>query len=354
MTVVVWANVNAFSSTKSGGNTAQQYIVFKQDAGGCNFEGYAVGMDESAQYFGVMVAKGNCGIQRGVWSPRNSIVLHQWNQIALIADSTQISMYLNGVFLGNVQTGFPLNYGSRSLYFGRSGDDGWDGYFNGAIDDIRIYNRTLADYEVTALFHEGGWALPPAAPQGVFPSDGATVSSSVIPFLWTRPASPGNPVNQYMLDLAIDSTFTFHSVDSTITDTSKAVTGLSNGQTYWWRVKAQNANGWGPFGEKRTFTLVVTGIDRTRDLPQEFSLGQNYPNPFNPGTIIEYALPRSSEVSLKVFNIMGQEVATLVNGNEEAGYHEVQFDGKNLASGVYFYRLTAGDFVQSKELLLLK
>ena len=90
------------------------------------------------------------------------------------------------------------------------------------------------------------------------------------------------------------------------------------------------------------------------NLPERFVLEQNYPNPFNPSTTIQYALPNRSHVTLTVFNTLGERVATLVQGEQEAGNHEVQFQASNLASGVYFYRLQAGDFVQSRKLLLLK
>jgi photosystem II stability/assembly factor-like uncharacterized protein len=88
--------------------------------------------------------------------------------------------------------------------------------------------------------------------------------------------------------------------------------------------------------------------------PTAFSLSQNYPNPFNPATTIGYALPRRSRVTLLVFNLLGQNVATLVEGEVEAGYHETVFDASRLASGVYFYRLQAGDFVETKRLMVLK
>jgi hypothetical protein len=83
-------------------------------------------------------------------------------------------------------------------------------------------------------------------------------------------------------------------------------------------------------------------------------LSQNYPNPFNPSTTIRYGLPNKSAVQLTLFNSLGQQLATLVNGEAEAGYHEVRFGGLGVSSGVYFYRLQAGDFVATKPLLLLK
>jgi hypothetical protein len=89
-------------------------------------------------------------------------------------------------------------------------------------------------------------------------------------------------------------------------------------------------------------------------LPSEFRLLQNYPNPFNPSTTIRYGLPNRSHATLTVFNTLGQQVTVLENGEREAGYHEVRFDGSRLASGVYLYRLQAGSFVQTRKLLLLK
>jgi hypothetical protein len=99
---------------------------------------------------------------------------------------------------------------------------------------------------------------------------------------------------------------------------------------------------------------VVVGVDEGSIIALTFALRQNYPNPFNPSTTIGYELPHASRVSLKIYNVLGQEVATLVNEEKPAGVHEVRFDGSGLSSGVYFYRLRAGDFVQSKKLVVLK
>lgn len=88
--------------------------------------------------------------------------------------------------------------------------------------------------------------------------------------------------------------------------------------------------------------------------PSGFQLFQNYPNPFNPTTTIQYALPRRSHVTIAVYNTLGQEVAILINGEVEPGYHEVQFNASGLASGVYIYRLRAGDFIQARKLCLVR
>ena len=97
-----------------------------------------------------------------------------------------------------------------------------------------------------------------------------------------------------------------------------------------------------------------TGIAQLPGVAKVYRLEQNYPNPFNPSTKIEFAIPAQSKVEMKVYNILGQEVATLVNETLNAGNHAVTFDASRLATGVYLYRITAGSFVSTKKMLLLK
>ena len=105
---------------------------------------------------------------------------------------------------------------------------------------------------------------------------------------------------------------------------------------------------------RRPLSEIVAGVGVSRiEVPAFFKLEQNFPNPFNPSTTIRYALPGRSHVTLSVFTTLGQQVATLINESQDAGYHEVRFDGTGLASGVYFYRIQAGDVVRTKKLLLL-
>ena len=98
----------------------------------------------------------------------------------------------------------------------------------------------------------------------------------------------------------------------------------------------------------------VTGIAEEFALPRSFNLSQNYPNPFNPKTQIEYSLPKSSDVIITVYDALGRKAQTLVNKFQTAGSHSVSFDGRGLSSGIFFYRLEAGNFVETKKMLLMK
>jgi photosystem II stability/assembly factor-like uncharacterized protein len=98
----------------------------------------------------------------------------------------------------------------------------------------------------------------------------------------------------------------------------------------------------------------VVNVQTQTDIPQSYYLAQNYPNPFNPTTTIKYSIPHSSFASIKVYNDLGKEVAVLVDEEKPAGNFEVNFNAKNLSSGVYFYKLQAGSFVQAKKMILLK
>lgn len=99
---------------------------------------------------------------------------------------------------------------------------------------------------------------------------------------------------------------------------------------------------------------ALTGVAKNGTIPFSYTLAQNYPNPFNPKTVIKYQIPKQTLVSLKVYNLLGQEVVTLVNEKKEPGYYEAEFDGTNLASGLYFYKITAGDFTDVKKMILVK
>jgi len=109
------------------------------------------------------------------------------------------------------------------------------------------------------------------------------------------------------------------------------------------------------YGDPITLPEWVTSAEQPETLvPANFSLSQNYPNPFNPVTEIKYALPRNSYISLKIYNLLGQEVASIFEGQQKAGYHSAVFNGSALSSGLYLYRLQARHFAETRKLILLK
>jgi hypothetical protein len=193
------------------------------------------------------------------------------------------------------------------------------------------------------------------------PIHAAVLTSGNVKFTW-RQSQP--EISGYWFEIAADSSMKNAVIDSTIQamDTTKVVLNLIDKRTYWWRVRAKNVGGWGPFSAQRRFGIEVpVSVEAAADIsmPTEFSLRQNYPNPlresaFTASTTIEYALPKPSPVVLKVYDVLGNEVQTLVHGKQPMGKHRVQFEGKGLPVGVYFYRIQAGEFVQTKKLTVVQ
>lgn len=195
----------------------------------------------------------------------------------------------------------------------------------------------------------------PAAPAAVAPAANA-VNVSVRPtFSWNEVVT----ATKYRLQVTADNQFA-QVVRDTVVFERTSVTLLRRlaGETpYFWRISAGNIGGDSPYSTARLFTTEATvGVEEKKEaaIPTEFSLSQNYPNPFNPTTTVQFGLPKSSEVKLVVYDLSGRVVAELANGKFEAGYHKIAFDGARLVSGIYYYRLKAGDFTSVKKLTLLK
>lgn len=132
------------------------------------------------------------------------------------------------------------------------------------------------------------------------------------------------------------------------------LTGLEDGY-YEWRLRAVDAAYAGSDIAVGQFSIGVLNADETdSEIPIEFLVEQNYPNPFNPVTTILYAIPMEEMVTLKVFNSLGEEIKTLINEVHQAGYFQITFNAENLASGVYFYRLQAGNFLKVRKMIITK
>lgn len=196
----------------------------------------------------------------------------------------------------------------------------------------------------------------PEAPVPLYPVNNAANEPVDENFVWLKAAN----ASSYILDISKYSDFrtnVFH--DSTLTDTTIKVKGFALGATYYWRVTAANGLERSVASQVFSFTTGPTAV-RTQhsNIPDKFSLEANFPNPFNPATEISYSLPQAGFVSLKVYDILGNLVAQLVNETKAAGYHHVRFDAGKLQSGVYIARIEVKSalqsFIQVRKMVYLK
>ena len=201
------------------------------------------------------------------------------------------------------------------------------------------------------------WGLLPGAPELILPLEGATGLSVTPTFTWAQYAG----MYAFRIQVARDANFlNIVSGDSNLTLPQfqvSASTPLLDNTIYFWRVQASNGFGNGPYSLIRFFTTGFVGIVNNNEIPEKFKLYQNFPNPFNPVTKIKFDLPLiygNANLKLSVYNINGEKVAELLNTDYTAGKWEMDFDGKNLASGVYLYKIEAGPYVQTNKMILIK
>ena len=216
----------------------------------------------------------------------------------------------------------------------------------------------------TVVFDTDGVLVPPRLVSPAFAE--FLPGNQNVRFVWSE--VPGAATYRFSCSQSYD--VQGFQTDSII-DTSIVVPQLTGYPFYDWNWKVRAVAGakrsaWSDVGIFTTGN-ATSDVAWHEPLPKQFDLHQNYPNPFNPSTTIQYTLPHHSHVILTVFNTLGQQVATLVNADIDAGYHEVRFDASGLASGVYFYRMQAGSpstgsgpratssgFVDTKKLVLVR
>jgi len=185
------------------------------------------------------------------------------------------------------------------------------------------------------------------------PVDNEMIEADSVKLIWTKGQ---NNSTQYWLEYSwTNSSFSNSIIDSSLTDTLILLKPLQDEKTYWWKIKAKNQFGWGNFSEVGTFKVDYFRVGVHDDLKDKsFALSQNYPNPFNPKTTISYKLQLQSFVDLRIYDLLGREVKTLVNENKPAGIYQVDFNAINLPSGVYIYKLKAGTFTETRKMTLMK
>ena len=224
--------------------------------------------------------------------------------------------------------------------------------FDGNIDELKIYNLALTGQQIWEMYK-----ATTTAPNLIYPQDDSTLINPTMIGLvldWDSTVT----ASSYRLLIANDSLFSTV-VHDTIVSTSSFdfYDWFSvNIDNLYWKVRTINDGGIGPWSETYWFNIILTDVKDETQLPTEFALMQNYPNPFNPSTTINYHLPKTANVLLKVYDVLGNEIATLVNEEKPAGVYNVEFGSKNsvLSSGIYFYKLTAGDYVSTRKMILIK
>lgn len=228
------------------------------------------------------------------------------------------------------------------------------GYFSNRARQIVAISGSRASlpYGPDSLFYgDLTYYTLPAAPELYSPANGSVIDTTSAEFNW----SESYPViDSYWFEIADNEQFNNSFIDSTITDTDLIYDNILPNKTYYWRIKCKNYRGWGEFSETWNFSTVLVAVENYNLLPTEFMLAQNFPNPFNPTTRISFNLPERTFVELRIYNILGIEVANLVSEELPAGNYAEEFDASSLSSGIYLYRLTAATFSDVKKMMLIK
>lgn len=182
-------------------------------------------------------------------------------------------------------------------------------------------------------------------------------SDPAVHFVWQVSVDPDLDTVRYTLETDTTNTFNSPALRDTLvgTATSKTLTFPRHSASYYWRVIASDGQMTITSSEYRRVIVTFTTPVKEGKRPEgEYGLEQNFPNPFNPATNIVYAIPKSGYVRLAVYNLLGQEVALIFEGVQNAGAHELEFKNSELPSGIYFYRIMADDFVETKKLTILR
>lgn len=221
-----------------------------------------------------------------------------------------------------------------------------------------FYWRVRAVTDTTENSWSTAWSFTtegniPATVTLLDPPDGSEDVELLTQFTWQT----AERAEHYRFQLGTDPEFASEIiVDSTSIESTEItlIDDLDPVTEYHWRVRGQNDADSGEWSPVWSFTTGVVTAIHADEIPVNYTLLQNYPNPFNPTTIIEFGIPEGSDVQLSVYNMLGQRVAVLMNEYKNAGWHRASFDASSFSSGIYFYRLQAGDFISTKKLTLIK
>jgi len=310
ITLEAWINVNEFKSQPFAGS-----IIAKDQ--GSNSSGYMIRCGGN----GII----NFNIGNGSWheinSPANSVQLNNWQHVATTYDGTSMKIYIDGELAAQSNMTFIIgNAVNSNLFVGES--PGFPGrVFNGNIDEVRIWNVARTQSQIQNTMNT------------VLTSEYYSTADSGLVGYWRMDEGTGQTAE----DLS------FFSNDATL--------GLT-----------PNPDANDPTWVQANILIVnVENESGNNFIPTEFILYQNYPNPFNPSTRIRFSVPAvethrdaSLQVTLKIYDIIGNELSTLINEELAPGNYEIDFEGNKFPSGVYFYQLKAGAFSATKKMMILK
>jgi len=253
-------------------------------------------------------------------------------------DIISFTVYGSTVFASMSASWGGPDYGGVYQSNNKGADWSGIGYFNNSVFQIAVIGNNIfaSAYSGLYLSTNNGvdWKLEDTSKIGKAGSL-AVVGNNI--FASTYPAG---------ILLSTDKGVNWTQVNEGLPDTTKGVLVVSSTDIY---VSVSGSKVW-----RRPISELVGITNEIKDLPHEFTLSQNYPNPFNPSTQISYSLPYTSQIKLIVYNIQGQTINILENGFKNAGNYSVNFNAADLPSGIYFYRLEAGQFSQVKKMMLIK
>ena len=218
---------------------------------------------------------------------------------------------------------------------------------------------TISDYSSVQVFAVSAGASPVMSILGS-PIDGVQVTTENPVLSWTN-ATESLASLTYDLEIADNPEMTAAQVMKNVGQTNYRLNNLPAGN-YYWRVRSKTTEGdYSYYTGNGRFVVngKVTNTEAENSLPTEFELSQNYPNPFNPTTNIKFSLPEASQVVLKIYDMLGREIKTLINENRKAGSFDITWNGTDnsgrlVSSGVYIYRIIAGKYIESRKMNLIK
>jgi len=325
-----------------------------------------------------------------------------WQHVAAVSSGTTITLYINGSSSGTGSTaGYPRwsSTPSAHLFMGTGKYSSLGSYFTGTIAEVRCWNVARTQADIQATMHtplqgnEPGLMAyyPMGAGTGTTLADDQTSGSAntgtIFSTTWVNSDAPlpiqlasfaaapvagsvslqwvtASEVNNYgfFVQRAAGASAAYADVAGGFipghgTTTAQHVYAFADKSaqagTWSYRLKQVDLDNSVHYSDAVRVTVAGEAAPASA-VPASFTLAQNYPNPFNPSTTIAYGLPEASRVRLSVFNALGERVALLVDGLQDAGTHAARLDGAGLASGVYFYRLEAGTHVATRTLILLR